>query len=218
VNVTSDSKSNDDDKFCEIIRKKGVPTFRAKIMEFLSELKKEHAEKVLKGVPKNEESSTATPQQEQKQQKQQTQPKIQEKPKTISNTTNIDLEETFDASPADVYQAHLDPNRITAFTNSQCQLTPSVGGKFSFFNGNISGEFVELIPNQKIVEKWRFSNWPADYYSTVTMKFDTENYGTVIRLNQKGVPSDDVERVEQGWSQHFWSRMKMMCGWGATLC
>jgi len=116
-----------------------------------------------------------------------------------------------------VYDVHLDARRISAFTSSPCDLNPTVGGKFSFFNGHITGEFVELVPKQKIVEKWRFSNWPPDYYSTVTMKFSKEKYGSMLHLSQTGVPTDDVERVEQGWSEHFWTRMKLLCGWGSIL-
>jgi len=51
--------------------------------------------------------------------------------------------------------------------------------------------------------------------STVTMEFASENYGTTLTLTQTGVPSDDVQRVEEGWNENFWKRLKMMCNWGA---
>jgi len=103
---------------------------------------------------------------------------------------------------------------VSAFTQSGCSINPSVGGAFSLFGGNVTGEFVELVPNNKIVQKWRFSQWPEGYYSTVYMNFESSQDGMFISLKQTGVPADDLERAEKGWTDHYFRRMKMMFGWG----
>jgi len=72
-----------------------------------------------------------------------------------------------------------------------------------------------LVPNKKIVQKWRFSNWVQDHFSEVTLNFEEASNGTtVLYLTQKGIPDDEKERTEQGWTEHFFRRMKMMHGWG----
>lgn len=50
--------------------------------------------------------------------------------------------------------------RVSAFTRAKATVVAKPGGKFSMLGGNITGEFVELIPERKIVQKWRFSSWP----------------------------------------------------------
>jgi uncharacterized protein YndB with AHSA1/START domain len=35
----------------------------------------------------------------------------------------------------------------------------------------ILGENVEMVPGEKLVQKWKFSNWGADKSSTVTITF-----------------------------------------------
>ena len=34
------------------------------------------------------------------------------------------------------------------------------GGAFALFNDSVSGEFVKLVPDEKVIQKWRFSHWP----------------------------------------------------------
>jgi hypothetical protein len=43
------------------------------------------------------------------------------------------------------------------------------GGKFSLFDGNISGTFIKLIPNKRITMNWRNKRWPEGYYSLANM-------------------------------------------------
>jgi hypothetical protein len=57
--------------------------------------------------------------------------------------------------------------QVRAFTQSAATIEPRPGGKFSWFNGSVVGEFVELENNQKIVMKWRFNTWKEDCYSKV---------------------------------------------------
>lgn len=33
----------------------------------------------------------------------------------------------------------------------------------------IKGKFEDLVPNEKIVQTWRYKQWPSGHYSKVTM-------------------------------------------------
>lgn len=44
--------------------------------------------------------------------------------------------------------------------------------RFELFGGNINGEFIELVPNKKIVKSWRCNQWPAGHFSTVTLDLE----------------------------------------------
>ncbi len=54
----------------------------------------------------------------------------------------------------------MDPRRVEAYTQSSAQIESKEGGKFALFGGNVTGEFVQLVPNERIVQKWRTSTWP----------------------------------------------------------
>jgi activator of HSP90 ATPase len=57
-----------------------------------------------------------------------------------------------------------------AFSQSPAEVTPEVGGSFSMFGGSVQGKFTELVPGEKIVQQWRFSNWEDGKFSNVSSR------------------------------------------------
>jgi hypothetical protein len=49
----------------------------------------------------------------------------------------------------------MDSEKHTAFTHSSADIGKEVGDAFSTFDGWASGTNLELIPDKKIVQKWR---------------------------------------------------------------
>ncbi len=72
----------------------------------------------------------------------------------------MEFNDKFGARPSDIYEALMDPRRVEAYTQSSAQIESKEGGKFALFGGNVTGEFVQLVPNERIVQKWRTSTWP----------------------------------------------------------
>lgn len=72
----------------------------------------------------------------------------------------MEFNDKFGARPSDIYEALMDPRRVEAYTQSSAQMETKEGGKFALFGGNVTGEFVQLVPNERIVQKWRTSTWP----------------------------------------------------------
>jgi activator of HSP90 ATPase len=70
------------------------------------------------------------------------------------------------------------------------------------------------VPGNKIVQKWRFTSWPEEHFSTVEMVLSEKKGKTILTLTQKGVPVDDCGRTEDGWRRNLWGRGKMMFGFG----
>ena len=132
-----------------------------------------------------------------------------------SSGKEIKLSEEFQNMPAEELFATLTQDaRLCAFTRSQCISDPRVGGEFSLLSGNITGTYLELVPEEKIVQKWRFKEWPANVFSTVTMELVTKPSGTTLKLRQTGVPEVDVGRTEKGWKMHFWEPIHQVFGFG----
>lgn len=82
---------------------------------------------------------------------------------TISQT------QQFQCRAMEFYDAMTKIELVTAFTRDAAQLEPVKGGKFQLFGGNITGVFEELVPGKKIVQRWRYKQWPEGHYSTVTL-------------------------------------------------
>jgi len=119
----------------------------------------------------------------------------------------------FDGPIEHIYQTLTDQNGVTAFTLAPAKIDNKPGGEFSILDGAIVGTQVELVPLKKIVQKWRFQNWPENHYSTVTLTFTEERGGTLISLTQTDIPSSDLDRTRNGWERFFWIGLRNTFGW-----
>jgi activator of HSP90 ATPase len=124
--------------------------------------------------------------------------------------TTIRQTATFKASTHDVYEALMDANKHSEFTGGVAKISRKVGGKFSIYDGEIDGENLELVPDQKIVQSWRYSDWPEGHYSTATFSLEKIEGGTRLTFTQKDVPDDQYEDIKQGWRDYYWKPMKEM--------
>jgi len=74
------------------------------------------------------------------------------------------------------------------------------------------------------VEEFRFSDWPTDHHSIVTIRLTAPSAGVVaLSLEQRGVPLNDrfgngdvPNKVRQGWQNFFWDRIQRMMGYAAV--
>jgi activator of HSP90 ATPase len=135
--------------------------------------------------------------------------------KALPKTKTVKFELDFRASSADLFAALTDPRRMEAYTQSPVVLEPRIGGKFSMFGGNISGEFLDVKSNEYIVQKWRSSSWPEGHYSTVTIKFKDTGEGMRLKLKQTGVPATEAERTQAAWRENVFERIRRMFGYGS---
>lgn len=123
-------------------------------------------------------------------------------------TKNIKQTTTFKASPHDVYESLMDSRKHAKFTEGKASISRKVGGKFSISDGYIEGVNLELVPDEKIVQSWRASDWPERHYSTVTFKLTKVEDGTRLTFTQTGVPDDQYEDISQGWRDYYWKPMR----------
>lgn len=83
----------------------------------------------------------------------------------------LTFSETFQCQAKDLYDVFTTTQLAAAFTHGPAQVEPSRGGEFVLFGGNITGKFEELVRNEKIVQTWRYKQWPSGHYSQVTLEF-----------------------------------------------
>jgi activator of HSP90 ATPase len=123
---------------------------------------------------------------------------------------NLKQTATFKAVPHEVYETLMDAKKHAEFTAGAAKISRQVGGKFSISDGEIEGKNLELVPDQKIVQTWRYSDWPAGHYSTVTFALAPTAQGTRLTFTQTDIPDDKYEDIKQGWIDYYWTPMKQL--------
>ncbi|KAG7466295.1 hypothetical protein MATL_G00163320 [Megalops atlanticus] len=132
-------------------------------------------------------------------------------------TCKFSLRETFLTSPEELYRVFVTQELVQAFSHAAAVVEAEKGGKLRMLDGNISGEFLELVSEQKIVMKWRYNTWPSEHYATVTLNFSDRSNETELQLECKGVPVSEEERTKQGWQRYYFEAIKQTFGYGARL-
>uniref|UniRef100_A0A672JWV1 AHA1, activator of heat shock protein ATPase homolog 1a n=1 Tax=Sinocyclocheilus grahami TaxID=75366 RepID=A0A672JWV1_SINGR len=96
-------------------------------------------------------------------------------------TVSLTMKDAFLTSPEELYRM------VQAFTHLAAFVDGCSGGKFRLLEGNVYGQFAELIPDQKIVMKWRFSSWPDGHAASVILSFVNQGSETELILEARGV-------------------------------
>ncbi|KAM9714685.1 activator of 90 kDa heat shock protein ATPase homolog 1 isoform 2-T3 [Dama dama] len=106
---------------------------------------------------------------------------------------------------------------VQAFTHAPAMLEADKGGKFHLVDGNVSGEFTDLVPEKYIAMKWRFKSWPEGHFATITLTFIDKNGETELCMEGRGIPAPEEERTRQGWQRYYFEGIKQTFGYGARL-
>lgn len=88
------------------------------------------------------------------------------------DTTTLKLSHKFQCKAIEFYNAMTRIEMVTAFTRGAVKIDSVKGGKFELFGGNITGYFEDLVPGKKIVQQWRYKQWPVGHHSLVTINID----------------------------------------------
>ncbi|XP_018583362.1 activator of 90 kDa heat shock protein ATPase homolog 1 [Scleropages formosus] len=132
-------------------------------------------------------------------------------------TCKFTMKETFLTSPEELYRVFTNQEMVQAFTHGAALVEGEKGGKFRLLDGNVLGEFQELVPEQKIVMKWRYNTWPCEHYATVTINLTDHGSDTELSMECKGVPGSEEERTREGWQRYYFEAIKQTFGYGARL-
>ena len=128
----------------------------------------------------------------------------------------VKLHRVFTSKPERVYKAFIDPAAMckwlppNGFTGTVHEMDAKVGGSYkmsftNFSNGQshaFGGEFVEMVPNERLVYTDRFDdpNMPGEMRTTVTIK--QVSVGVELNVVQEGIPDViPVEACYLGWQE-----------------
>ena len=126
---------------------------------------------------------------------------------------SLTLKRRFKASPAKVFAAWTDPEKVTRWmgpgevkaVSAECDVR--VGGRYRWLMRAPSGEehdvggvYREVVPNEKLVFTWAWKSTP-ERESLVTVLIKPDGEGSLLTLTHEQFFDEDVrDRHQQGWA------------------
>ncbi|PTB64597.1 hypothetical protein BBK36DRAFT_1135851 [Trichoderma citrinoviride] len=221
IDIFSESKEKQPVK--ELVRSQLVPQLRKEFQKLAGALITEHGKDIQHAPGSNPSSGFSTPRT-----LPQTTPKAGTQTPTshksssgVVNTVTVRDDQEFRTTAEELYQTFVDPQRLAAFTRSPPKVFEGAkpGGKFELFDGNVSGEYLELEKPKKIVQSWRLNQWPAGHYSKLNIEFDQNDvdHVTVMRVTWEGVPVGQEDVTRRNWGEYYVKSIKQTFGFGTIL-
>jgi len=119
------------------------------------------------------------------------------------------LNDVIPASPEQIYKAWLATDGHTKMTGSPAEVETGAKGKFTAWEGYISGETLELKPYTRIVQAWRTTDFPeGSSDSRVEILLEAVKNGTKITINHSNIPEGQADDYKQGWNDFYFKPMK----------
>ena len=132
------------------------------------------------------------------------------------STNTVRLHRVLRATPERIYRAFLDPDAMVkwlpphGFTGKVHHVDARVGGtyKMSFTNfssghsHSFGGEYLELVPNERIRHADRFDDLSLPGEMRTTITFKKVSVGTELNVVQEGIPEViPLEACYLGWQE-----------------
>jgi len=124
-----------------------------------------------------------------------------------------------DATPETIWPFLTDPDKHVQWEGTVADIDPRPGGVHRVLVAGqfqASGEYVEVVPNEKVVFTfgWEQENHPIPPGSTtVEITLQPEGDKTRVRLVHRGLPDDAVSDHTNGWD-HYLSRLAIAASGG----
>ena len=116
---------------------------------------------------------------------------------------------TVNAKAEKIYKAWLSTEGHAAITGSPAKVDGSVDGDFSAWDGYISGMFLELEPNRRILQAWRTAEFPSETEdSIVEILLEEEHNKTKLTLKHTNIPKGQTDNYKTGWEDFYFKPMR----------
>jgi len=113
------------------------------------------------------------------------------------------------ASAREVYEAWLDSLAHSEMTGGEASMSDEVDAQVSAWDGYIAGRNLHLVPNVRIVQAWRTTQFTDEHEdSVITLSFEETGAGTLLTLVHSNVPDGQTSYERGGWQTHYFEPMK----------
>lgn len=124
----------------------------------------------------------------------------------MSNPIHQEID--YDVEPKKLFETLISPQSFSEFTGASAHIDAAEGGRFSCFDGQITGRNIELVPGERIVQAWRVASWDPGSYSIVKFTFAKTQTGSRLTLGHSGFPEGTGEHLAAGWPKMYWNPLR----------
>ena len=110
------------------------------------------------------------------------------------------------APPLAVWRALVDPEVIEEWGGGPAVMTDEPGSRFTLWGGDVYGTVLSVDSGSRLVEEWYSGPWA--HPSTLTFSLEAEEGGTLLKLDQTGVPDEEAADVDTGWDEYYVGPLK----------
>jgi uncharacterized protein YndB with AHSA1/START domain len=122
---------------------------------------------------------------------------------------DFEVADIIPASCEEVFRAWISSDTHAAMTGGEAVIDPRVGGKFTAWDGYISGTTIELEPFSRIVQSWRTSEFEeGDDDSQIEVTLTSNDGGTLLTIRHTSVPDDQRGYENGGWLENYFVPMR----------
>lgn len=121
----------------------------------------------------------------------------------------IKLSVTLPATPQEIYAAWLSSRGHTRLTGGKASVSARVNGKFSAWDGYISGKNLELKKDARIVQAWRTTEFPdgaPDSHLEIRL-LKKAGGKTALTLIHSRIPKGQGQQYKSGWKAYYFEPM-----------
>lgn len=111
-------------------------------------------------------------------------------------------EVTLAAPPSTIYELLTNNEKFSLATRMPATIGAGEGAPFSLFAEHVEGRQIELVKNERIVQAWRFPDWPQGIYTLVRLTLVRVEGGTKLLLDQDAIP-DGASSLYDSWLEHI---------------
>ena len=124
-------------------------------------------------------------------------------------TESLTVSAVIPATPQAIYKAWMNSKEHAAMTGSGATIAAKVGGRYTAWDGYISGKTLELEPGQRIVQSWRSTDFEAETPdSRLEVILAPVKSGTRVTLKHSDLPPGSSAEYRKGWIDFYFTPMK----------
>jgi ketosteroid isomerase-like protein/uncharacterized protein YndB with AHSA1/START domain len=113
----------------------------------------------------------------------------------------------FAARAADVFQIFVDARTHSLMSGGErAEIDARVGGRFSVFNGAVTGAFREIAADRRLAMSWRDCDWQDDHFADLQLLFLplSDGRGSHLQLTLGNVPEHKARQTADAWREYYW--------------
>jgi len=120
--------------------------------------------------------------------------------------SQIEQTYTINASVSKVWQALTDASMAEQWGAAPAKVDAREGGEYSYWDGDIHGNFTKLVPEKLIKQDW-YGHENPDWKYTVTFTFEGDDKATTVRMVFSGNILDEQKDIKD-WQDYYFTPIK----------